>query len=115
MIKSVILCLVLLAFVGAVAAELPVQRVETAPNRITVTAVEFTVAPAFNCEVYYWYPDDVNQDGQIETCRGLEYNPCEPLDGQLQLIRAVTSGFVCDPPPPVECDGFSPEPPECDQ
>jgi hypothetical protein len=99
---------------GAYSADLPTIRVDHLPERkITITAVEFTVAPTFTCDVFYWHPQDEDMNGDIDSCRHIEYDPCIANDGDRVLIKYVLSGGDCNPPPlPPECD-FSPKDPRC--
>lgn len=107
--------LMLLVLCPLLAQAAPTEhRIDRLPDRhITITAVEFTTTPVYDCEVFYWHPDDADQNGDIDSCRNIEYNPCDALDAQLVLVRYVMGGGSCDPlPPPLECD-FSPLPPGC--
>lgn len=104
--------LVLMALIGALAivalnAEAQV-RIDVAEKGITITAVEFTVERK-ECEVDYFHPGDVNQDGTIETCNGLEYDFCDAGAGQREIIQHVLGGDECTD---TRC-GIPPNPPNC--
>jgi hypothetical protein len=103
-------CVVMLA--SKAAAQEP-ARIEVKELGIDITAVEFTVTKVIQCEVYYWHPRDPNQDGVMEDCVNLEYDPCEYVSGQRVFIQHNALGGSCDPaPPPLSCN-FSPKPQGC--
>lgn len=102
-----------LMFAATAHAELPVARIDRLPEQgIIITAVEFKLEPKFTCEVFYWHPQDENQDGKIESCKDVAYNPCEANDGDRQLIRFVLGGGSCTQVEPPDCS-FSPQPAGC--
>ena len=82
---------------------------------IEITAVEFTRTSPIQCDdLAYFHKYDPDENGIMEGCQNLKYDPCESHDSHRQLTIFWRLGGNCDakPKPVLNCD-FSPRPAGC--
>ena len=105
-------CVIILASKAAAQETIRVQLKELG---IEVTAVEYTKVSPIQCaDLSYFHKYDPNEDGVMENCQGLKYDPCQSHDMHRQLTMFWHLGGNCNakPKPVLNC-GFSPKPQGC--